>query len=402
MNSRQSFFVLLLLLGGPASVYPLALDVAVPTISEMAVSLHTEPAGVLLGVSALALGAALGQLFFGPVSDRFGRRPVLLSALVVYAAAAAAIAFVPTVTVLIVLRFIQGIAISNSMTTVRAIVRDRYDGAEAAKAYAYILMILTLFPVFGPPIGGFVTELWGWQTVFLSVAVLAFGFAVVDGLFLGETVERKDHGALAPAALARAYASVVSNQDFRIYMAIMIPAYAGMFTLISGIEPVLRGYLHEMPGSIGFEFALTMSSAFFAAALSGRLVARMGMPRMIVSGAVICFAAAMAALVLALAGVAAVWAIVVPGFFFMFGFATLMPPGSASAMMPFPRMAGRASAMMGFIQAGAGAIAVAVVGALENGTQMPMVGIMALTTTACLLACTLLPRVRHAVARAGH
>lgn len=402
MTSRQSFFVLLLLLGGPASVYPLALDFAVPTISDMAVSLNTEPAGVLLGLSALALGAAIGQLFFGPVSDRFGRRPVLLSTMVVYAAAAGAIALAPNVTALIVLRFIQGIAISNAMTTVRAIVRDRFDGAAAARMYAYILMVLTLFPILGPPIGGYLTEFWGWRTVFFSMAGLAALFALVNGAFLGETLEAKDANALAPATLVRAYASVVANPDFRIYMAVLVPAYVAMFTLIAGIEPVLRGYLHETPGRIGFEFAITMSSAFFAAALGGKLVARMGMSRLIVAGAVICFAAGMAGLILALADVAAVWAIVVPGFFFMFGFATLMPPGAASAMMPFPRMAGRASAMMGFIQAGAGAIAVAVVGGLENGTQMPLVTIMALSTTVCLLACVLLQRVRHAVAGAGH
>jgi DHA1 family bicyclomycin/chloramphenicol resistance-like MFS transporter len=319
MSTRQSLIVLLLLLGGPASVYPLALDVAVPTISDMAVSLGTDPSGVLLGLSGLALGAAIGQLFFGPMSDRFGRKPMLLAGLIVYAAAAGAIAFAPGVGVMIGFRFVQGLAISNVMSTVRAIVRDRFDGHDAARMYAYILTVLTLFPIFGPPIGGYLSELAGWQTVFYIMAGLTLSFAALDAVFLRETVAAKDLDALSPGALARRYAETVRNPDFRIYMAIMIPGYAGMFTLIAGIEPVLRGFLLETPGRIGIEFAITMSSAFFAALIGGKLISRIGIPRMIVLGAAICFVSAAGGLILALAGIAEVWAIVVPGFFFMFG-----------------------------------------------------------------------------------
>jgi DHA1 family bicyclomycin/chloramphenicol resistance-like MFS transporter len=326
---------------------------------------------------------------------------MLLAGLIVYAAAAGAIAFAPGVGVMIGFRFVQGLAISNVMSTVRAIVRDRFDGHDAARMYAYILTVLTLFPIFGPPIGGYLSELAGWQTVFYIMAGLTLSFAALDAVFLRETVAAKDLDALSPGALARRYAETVRNPDFRIYMAIMIPGYAGMFTLIAGIEPVLRGFLLETPGRIGIEFAITMSSAFFAALIGGKLISRIGIPRMIVLGAAICFVSAAGGLILALAGIAEVWAIVVPGFFFMFGFATLMPPGAAGAMMPFPHMAGRASAIMGFIQTGSGAVAVAVIGALENGTQMPMVTVMAITTALCLLACALLPRVRPAPVRAG-
>ena len=395
MTARERLF-LALLLGLVVGLDPLSIDIALPAAQEMASDLDTDLASIQLSLSLFVFGMAAGQLFYGPVSDRFGRRPVLLAALLLYVCASAALAISPGIEMLVGARLVQGLAAAATQVVSRAIVRDRLDREAASRVLSHVFLVLGITPIVAPVIGAWLTESVGWRSVFIVMLAYSAAALLIHARWLPETNESPDRSALEPGRLLAAFSQVARDGPFWAYVGCGAAAFAALFAFLAGSPAAFIVHLGETPRAFGWFFALVMVGNLIGYPVGARLVLRLGIDRLLMLGTLGGLASALLLAGLAVGGAPGPWAIVVPVFAYMFSFALILPPATAGALSPFPRVAGAASSLLGVTQLGCGALAGAIVAGLDDGTQMPVVIGMAAASVAGLAA---LICVRAAVAR---
>ena len=383
---RREKLLLTLLLGMVVALDPLSIDTALPAAQLIAEGLGTDLSSVQLSVSLFVLGMAVGQLFHGPASDRFGRRPVMLGALALYIAATLVVALAPGIDILIAGRLVQGFAAAATQTVSRAIIRDRLDREAASRVLSYVFLVLALAPVAAPALGAYLTETIGWRAVFwVMIAYGALALALHGG-WLAETNAHRDPRALDPGRLARAFAAPAASPVFWAYVGCGAAAFSALFAFLIGAPASLIVFLGASPWEFSLYFAIVMLGNLIGFPTGARLVGRLGLDRLLMIGTFGGLASALALAVFALAGVHAAAAIVAPVMLYMFFFALILPPSTAGALSSFPRAAGAASALLGFVQLGAAALTGVLVGAFDDGTHAPMVAAIAAAALAGLAA----------------
>jgi len=359
---------------------PLSTDMYLPALPAIGADLDATVAETQLTLSAFLIGFALAQLVYGPLSDRFGRRPVILGGVAIYLVASAACALADTIEALIAARFAQALGACAGPVLGRAVVRDLFGREGAAKALAYIGTAMGLIPAVAPILGGLVTEWLGWRANF--AILVGIGVLLVLGVtaLLHETNRHRDPGALDPAQLGRNYLSLLRSREYAGYVLAVASSYAALFCFLSGSPFVLIEYFGVAPTVFGYYFAAVVVGYMAGTVLTARLTGRLGVERMLRSGAVLGVFGAGTMEALSLAGVDHVWAVVGPMVVVMASVGIVLPSGMAGAVGPFPRMAGVASAGLGFVQMMGGALAGAAVGAFHDGTPASMIGTMLAVT----------------------
>ncbi len=385
MTGRERLFFALIL-GMVVGLDPLSIDIALPAAQEMASDLHTDLASIQLSLSLFVFGMAAGQLIYGPMSDRFGRRPVMLFALFLYTAASAALAIAPGIEMLVAARLVQGLAAAATQVLSRAIVRDRLDREAASRVLSHVFLVLGITPIVAPVIGAWLTESVGWRSVFAVMLAYSAVALLIHARWLPETNETPDRSALEPARLLVAFSQVARNGLFWAYVGCGAAAFAALFAFLAGSPAAFIVHLGETPKSFGWFFALVMVGNLIGYPVGARLVLRLGIDRLLMLGTLGGLVSALVLAGLAVGGLASPWAIVLPVFAYMFSFALILPPATAGALSPFPRVAGAASSLLGVAQLGCGALAGAVVAGFDDGTQMPLVTGMAAASVAGLAA----------------
>lgn len=370
---RRERLVLTILLGMVVGLDPLSIDTVLPSAKAMADGLGTDLSSIQLSLSLFVLGMAVGQLFHGPASDRFGRRPVMLGALGLYIAASLALALAPGIDTLIAARLVQGFAAAATQTVARAIIRDRLDREAASRVLSYVYLVLAIAPIVAPILGAYLAVAFGWRSVFWVMIVYGVAALMLHGRWLAETNDNPDPKALSPARLARAFATVAQSRVFWAYVGCGAASFSVLFAFLIGSPAVLMVFLDATPREFSLYFAIVMVGNLIGYPTGARLVGRLGLDRLLLVGTLGGLASAASIVVLAWTGVDAVAAIVVPMFLYMFFFALILPPATAGALSPFPTLAGAASALLGFVQLGAAALTGTLVGGFDDGTQMPMV-----------------------------
>ena len=370
---RRERLLLTILLGMVVALDPLSIDTVLPSAKVMADGLATDLSSIQLSLSLFVLGMAVGQLFHGPASDRFGRRPVMLVALCLYIAASIALALAPGIDTLIGARLVQGFAAAAAQTVTRAIIRDRLDREAASRVLSYVYLVLAIAPIVAPILGAYVAEAFGWRSVFWVMIAYGVVALLLHGRWLPETNDAPDARALNPARLARAFAGVAASRVFWAYVGCGAASFSVLFAFLIGSPAVLIAFLGATPQEFSAYFAIVMTGNLIGYPTGARQVGRLGLDRLLQIGTLGALASAASIVVLAWAGVDAVAAIVAPVFCYMFFFALVLPPATAGALSPFPKIAGAASSLLGFVQLGAAALTGALVGAFDDGTQMPMV-----------------------------
>ena len=370
---RRERLVLTILLGMVVGLDPLSIDTVLPSAKAMADGLGTDLSSIQLSLSLFVLGMAVGQLFHGPASDRFGRRPVMLGALGLYIAASLALALAPGIDTLIAARLVQGFAAAATQTVARAIIRDRLDREAASRVLSYVYLVLAIAPIVAPILGAYLAVAFGWRSVFWVMIVYGVAALMLHGRWLAETNDNPDPKALSPARLARAFATVAQSRVFWAYVGCGAASFSVLFAFLIGSPAVLMVFLDATPREFSLYFAIVMVGNLIGYPTGARLVGRLGLDRLLLVGTLGGLASAASIVVLAWTGVYAVAAIVVPMFLYMFFFALILPPATAGALSPFPTLAGAASALLGFVQLGAAALTGTLVGGFDDGTQMPMV-----------------------------
>ncbi|MGE0744589.1 MAG: multidrug effflux MFS transporter [Rhodospirillales bacterium] len=359
-------------------------DMYLPSLPSMAASLGATAADVQLTLSAYMYAYAAAQLVYGPLTDRFGRRPVLLAGMGIYLAASVGCILATSIEMLVALRVIQAFGVCAAPVAGRAAVRDTHEVREAARAMAYVATAFSLTPVFAPLIGGLLETWFGWRSnfVFMAAAGVAVTFAVV--VALPETNTRRDRHAIAPLQMARNYARLLSSPLYLGYAGAAAFSFGVIFAYISGAAFVFIEVFALSPALFGSVFGLSAIGFGAASFLSTRLTPRFGIDGTIMIGAGVIVAGGVAMNGLLLAGAYHPATIIATMLIISIGTGFVMPNLQAGALGPFPAMAGAASAMLGCLQfVGASSIGAAV-GHAYDGTPYPMTGAMLLSGLALL------------------
>lgn len=365
---------------------PISTDLYLPSLPDMTRAFGTSVSQVQLTLSMFTVGFACGMLVYGPLSDRFGRRPVLIGGVVLYTVASLVCLFATTIEWLIAARFVQALGACAGPVLARAVVRDVYSREEGARMMSYMASAMTLAPAIGPILGGWLHSAFGWQSNFVALAVFGLGVAGATWWMLSETNAHRDSQALQPSRLVRNYLSLFGSRLFMGYTLTVGFAFAGLFSFISGSSFVVIDVLGVSPANFGFVFLCVVFGYMSGAFLAARLTMRLGIDRVLLLGTSLATAVGGILAALALSGVQEIAAVVAPLTVYFFACAMVIPNGTAGAIGPFPTKAGAVSALLGFLQMGMGATAGALVGLLHNGTTMPMTVIIAVCGALSLAA----------------
>ena len=257
--TRSRLIILTVLLGGISPLGALGVDGVLPATAAMVEIFGTDlgsgRAAVQGSVAAFFLDAAFSQLIVGPFADRFGRRPVLLVGLSLYAAAAAGAAFAPNVTVLVAIRFLHGLTSATGPIISRAVARDLYDREKAARLLSFVMVVSGVIPIVMPIIGGQLTQLFGWQSVFLFISAYMVVMILACYWQLEETADATDRCALNLTELPRTLWTIASHRQSLGYLACLICSSAAFFSVISASEPVLRKHYGQTVNLYSLEIA---------------------------------------------------------------------------------------------------------------------------------------------------
>ena len=361
---------LAMLLTAIVGVGALSIDMFLPSLPTIAAVFETGAATAQLTVTLFLAGLAASQLVWGPLSDRLGRRRVLLTGLALYALAGAACAFVPGIRVLIAARVVQALGAGSGPVIARAVVRDLYEPARAARILAAMGTAQALTPILAPVIGGWVHALAGWQTVFIVQGAFGAAFVLAALAVVPETNVYAGTSVSEPAR--RRLAMLLGHPRYLAYVLVAALMFGGQFAFITGSSFALIGFLGVSPTTYGFCFAIVATGLMAGNFVSVKIGARFGIDAMLRAGTTIGAAAGLVMAALAWGGVATVPSVIAPMFGFAFGLGFVLPNAVAGAIGPFPRMAGLASAVLGFVQLTGSALYALGVSRFDDGTLRPM------------------------------
>lgn len=347
MSPAFAALVLAMLMG----LQPITTDLMLPALPALAADLHAGMAPVQLTMSALILAFGLAQLVWGPVADKVGRRPVLLWGLALYTAASLGAALAGQVAAVVAWRALQGAAMSAVVVCARAMVRDLYQPQQGAMVMARALTGLGLVAIASPLVAGLLVSAWGWRAAVAAMALAGAASGLFVALRLPETAPQRRPESTAFGPLTQQLGRTLRHPGFRAWALLVGCSYGGIYIFLAASGFALIGVLGMAPSHAGAVMS-TCSLAY----VSGTLLCRRWIPQLGLVGAVnraawLSAAAALGMAALALSDVRSVWAMMVPVWLFALGHGVHNPCGQTGAVAPFPRAAGLASALAGFVTA---------------------------------------------------
>ncbi|MBE2264098.1 MAG: multidrug effflux MFS transporter [Burkholderiaceae bacterium] len=373
MPAGTVVLLLSLLLG----MQPITTDLYLPALPALTEGFGAPMPQAQLTLTALLLAFGLSQLVWGPLSDRFGRRPVLLWGMAAYVAASIGSASAPSMEVLIGWRVVQGIAMGAGVMCARAIVRDLYSPREGAHVMSQALTGLGVIACTAAPLGGLLSDLFNWRVALLAVAVFGAGTMAMIALRFAETVPPANRRALHPVLLVKTWVQILRHPTFLAFSALSAASYGGLFTFLASSSFVFTRVLGLSKTQYGF-LMFTMSLSYIVGTfMCRRLLARWGVRRAVAVAGGLTLTAGTVMALLALFGAESSWygpwAIMVPFYLFMLAHGVHQPCGQSGAVGPFPLAAGTASAVNGFIMMLAAFFMGGWLGTHMNGTVFPLV-----------------------------
>jgi len=344
MSTGLIVLILSMLLG----IQPVTTDLYLPALPALTEGFGAPMSQAQLTLSALLLAFGSSQLIWGPLSDRFGRRPILLWGLSAYTLASIGSTLAPSMALLIVWRIVQGAAMGAVVMCARAIVRDLYHPLEGARVMSKGLSGLGVLACICAPLGGVLSQLYGWRIALAALAVFGGATLALVSLRFKESLAQKNPNALQPATLLRTWLQIVQNPTFLAFSALTAASYGGLFTFLATSSFVfiqVLGLSKTGYGLVMFSMCFCYLTGTF---ICRRLLPRFGVRRSVAIAACLSLTGGTTMGVLAWFGVQNVWAIMLPFYLFMLAHGVHQPCGQSGAVGPFPQAAGAASALNGF------------------------------------------------------
>lgn len=381
----------LILLGGLIAVGPLSIDMYLPAFPAIEQGLAAAPGAVQFTLASFFIGLALGQLVYGPVSDRFGRRRPLMAGLALFTLASVGCALAGTVVELAAWRFLQALGGCAGMVIVRAVVRDRCNARDAARAFSRLILVMGLAPMLAPLVGGWVVTTLGWRGVFALLALYGLVFLLAVWRGLPETHDTRHQPPLRLGRVTADYLSLFASRAFLGYTLVGGLAFAGMFAYIAG-SPFVLIQLYGIPAQhFGWVFGLNALGFVLASQVNARLLKRIPLTRLLrhavwVPALVGLYLVLATLVLLALDGGLAPYFVMLGFFLYVASLGFIGPNSAAASLATHGQLAGTASALMGAIQFGLATLAGALVGLWHDGTAWPLLVLMALCGAGAWLA----------------
>ncbi len=378
-------------LGLLIAVGAFAIDLYIPSFPAIARDLHASPGRVQLSMTSYFLSLAIGQVFYGPLSDAVGRPPPRRLGRAGGALGAGAAGGGPGRDALIAARFLQGLGAAATAVVPMAVIRDQYTGPDAARLLSLAMLSLSVSPILAPACGGVLAQFASWRLIFVVLIVIAALAAIMTLRLLPETLPASARVRRGPLRIVASYAGLIGDRRFIVPILIAGSAQAVLFTFISG-SPFVLVTLHRMPPILyGIVFALHAAALIGISQLNAPMLRRLGTRRLIGGGSFVVAAASVALACLVSAGMTALWPFVLLSLTVFTGLGLIMAPAFLAAMEPFGAIAGAAAAIGVATELALSTGATFLLGISADGSARPMTILMALAACGTLLGWVFLP-----------
>ncbi len=359
---------------------PFSIDMYLPGFSGIAKDLNTTVANVSMTLSSYFIGISAGQLLYGPLLDRFGRKKPLFIGLLVYIIASLGCVFVTDISTFIGLRFIQAVGSCAATVASVAMVRDLFPVKEIPNVLSKLMLVMGLSPMLAPTIGGYVTSYWGWHIVFLILMCMGILILIFSQLGLPDTHKPDRSISLKPKPIINSFIAIVKVPQFYTYALTGSVAFSGLFTYVAASPILFMDILKVNAETYGWIFAFMSLSFIGSSQLNSILLRRFSSEQMIFWVLVVQIIVSILFLALALNGILGLYSTIAMLFVFLGCLGISNPNTAGLTLAPFAKNAGSASALMGAIQLGFGALASFAVGVFVKNSMVPMVVIITSTT----------------------
>lgn len=396
MTTRpRSSFKIVFILGLLAMLMPLSIDMYLPALPVISAQFGVPAGSAQMTLSTYILGFALGQLFYGPMADSLGRKPVILGGTLIFAAAAVACALAQSIDQLIVMRLFHGLAAAAASVVINALMRDIYPKEEFSRMMSFVMLVTTIAPLVAPMAGGAVLVWFSWHAIFWILALAALLASAMIFFFIDETLAVERRQKFHIRTTMGNFASLFRHKRVLSYMLASGFSFAGMFSFLSAGPFVYIELNHVSPQHFGYYFALNIVFLFIMTIINSRFVRRIGALNMFRAGLWIQFVMAIWLVVSAFFGVG-FWALVVGVAAFVGCVSMISSNAMAVILDEFPHMAGTASSLAGTFRFGIGAVVGALLSMATFNTAWPMLWAMAFCATSSILFCLYASRPRKA------
>lgn len=378
--TTKKYVKLILILGSLTALGPFSIDMYLPGFSGIAKDLGTTVAKVSMSLSSYFIGISAGQLLYGPLLDRFGRKKPLFIGLMVYILASLGCVYVTDIDSFILLRFIQAIGSCAATVASVAMVRDLFPVKDIPKVFSLLMLVLGLSPMLAPTIGGYVTEDYGWHTVFFILMCMGIAILIAAQVGLPNSFKPDTSISLKPKPIIANFLKVLKEPQFYTYAFTGSIAFSGLFTYVAASPIIFMDIYHVDAKTYGWIFAFMSVSFIGSSQLNSVLLKRFSSEQMIFGALIAQSVISIVFLILSLNNLLGLYETITMLFLFLGCLGISNPNTAGLTMAPFAKNAGSASALMGAIQLGLGSLASFAVGIFVKNSVAPMVLIMTSTT----------------------
>lgn len=367
----------LILLGALTAIGPLSIDMYLPALPGLEQDLAASPGAAGLTLAAFFIGMGTGQLFWGPLSDRFGRKPPLYAGLALFALASLGCALSDSITALTFWRVLQALGGSAGMVIARAVVRDRCAARESARAFSMLILVMGLAPILAPLLGAWLDDVLGWRAIFLLLTSFALACLLAIHFGLAESHDSRHEPSLSLAGILRGYAGLLSSRPFLGYSLSGGLAMAGLFAYITGSPFVLIELAGIPAAHFGWVFGVNALGFVAASQLNARALKNHEPSRLLRRALWVPALTGGALALLAGNGLFSLPSLLLGLFFYISSLGFIMPNASANALATHGQRAGSASALLGALQFGLATLAGLGISALHDGSALPLTLLLA-------------------------